>query len=67
MHKRRRLAEMAASTIAIFVSLVPTTKGGGPHVLLFLLINHHGVNVQNIKGIEARISHMDVSKKDCAL
>ena len=37
MHKRRRLAEMAASTIEIFVSPV-TTKGGGPHVLLFLFM-----------------------------
>ena len=36
MNKRRRLAEMAASTIAVWVSLVTTTKIGGPHVLLFL-------------------------------
>ena len=37
MHKRRRLAEMAASTIAILVSPVTKTKGGGPHVLLFFI------------------------------
>ena len=35
MHKRRRRAEMAASTIAMLVSPYAMTKGGGPHVLLF--------------------------------
>ena len=35
MHKRRRRAEMAASTIAMLVSPYAITKGGGPHVLLF--------------------------------
>ena len=37
MHKRRQLAEMVALTIAILVSPNATTKGGGPHVLLFFL------------------------------
>ena len=38
MHKRRQLAEMVALTIAILVSPNATTKGGGPHVLLFLFM-----------------------------
>ena len=37
MHKRRRKAEMAASTIAMLASPNATTKGGGRHVLLFFL------------------------------
>ena len=38
MHKRRRRTEMAAlSIIAILVSPNTTTKGGGPHVLPFLI------------------------------
>ena len=37
MHKRRRRTEMVAFTIAILVSPNATTKGGGPHVLLFLI------------------------------
>ena len=37
MHKRRRLAEMAASTIAMLVSPDTMTKGGGPYVLLFFI------------------------------
>ena len=37
MHKRRQRAEMAALTSAIWVSPNATTKGGGPHVLLFLI------------------------------
>ena len=52
MNKRRRPTEMAASTIGVWGSPVTTTKRGGPHVLLFLSLNH-GVKVQNIKGIEA--------------
>ena len=35
--KRRRGAEMAASTIAMSVPPKTSTKGGGPHVLLFLI------------------------------
>ena len=38
MHKRRRRAEMAASTSAMWVSPNATTKGGGPHVWLFLFM-----------------------------
>ena len=54
MHKRRRSSEMAALTIAMLVSPVTMTKGGGPHVFLFFdLCLHHGVEVQNVKGIEA--------------
>ena len=37
MHKRCRHAEMAASTIAMLASPNATTKGGGRHVLLFLI------------------------------
>ena len=37
MHKRRRRAEMATSTRAMLVSPNATTKGGGPHVFLFLI------------------------------
>ena len=37
MHKRRRSSEMAALTIAMLVSPVTITKGGGPHVFLFLI------------------------------
>ena len=37
MHKRRRSTKMVALTIAILVSPNATTKGGGPHVLLFLI------------------------------
>ena len=37
MNKRRRPAEIAASTIAVWVSPVTTTKRGGPHVLLILI------------------------------
>ena len=36
MHKRRRKAEMAASTIAMLASPNATAKGGGSHVLLFV-------------------------------
>ena len=35
MHKRRRSSEMAALTIAMLVSPVTMTEGGGPHLLLF--------------------------------
>ena len=38
MHKRRRRAEMAVSTSAMLISPNATTKEGGPHVLLFLLM-----------------------------
>ena len=38
MHKRRWRAEMAASTSAKWVSSIATTKGGGPHVWLFLFM-----------------------------
>ena len=37
MNKRHRLAEMAALTIAVWVSPVKTSKRGGPHVLLFFI------------------------------
>ena len=37
MHKRRRCTEIAALSIAILVSPNTTTKGGGLHVLLFLI------------------------------
>ena len=37
MHKRHRNSEMATSTIAMLVSPVTMTEGGGPHVLLFLI------------------------------
>ena len=37
MHKRRRSSEKAALTIAMLVSPFATTKGGGPHVLLFFI------------------------------
>ena len=35
MNKRHRPAELAESTIAVWVSPVLTSKGGGPHVLRF--------------------------------
>ena len=38
MHKRRRRTETVALTIAILASPNATTKGGGPHVLLFLFM-----------------------------
>ena len=38
MHKRRRCAEMAASTIAMLASPKTRTKGGGNHVFLFLFM-----------------------------
>ena len=38
MHKRRRNSEKATSTIAMLVSPVTMTEGGGPHVLLFLFM-----------------------------
>ena len=53
MNKRHRPAELAESTIAVWVSPVTTTKRGGSHVLLFYSSPCHGVKVQNIKGIEA--------------
>ena len=37
MHKRRRRSETAASTIPMLVSPYAKTKGGGPHVLVFLI------------------------------
>ena len=37
LDKRRCRAEMAASTIAMLVSPKTRTKGGGHHVLLFLI------------------------------
>ena len=49
MHKRRRRTEMVALTIAILVSPNATTKGGGPHVLLFYLCLPLQVEVQNVK------------------
>ena len=44
---------MAALTIAMLLSHTNTTKGGGQHVCSFYLCLHHGVEVQNEKGIEA--------------
>ena len=52
MHLRRRSSKMAALTVAMLVSPVTMTKGGGPHVFFYLCL-HHGVQVQNVKGIEA--------------
>ena len=54
MHKRRWLAEMAASTILQFwFLLLLRLKGVVLMFGLFYLSLHHGVIVQNIKGIEA--------------
>ena len=42
--------------IPIFIGIgrLVMTKGGGPHLFLFFdLCLHHGVEVQNVKGIEA--------------
>ena len=58
MHKRRRRAEMAASTRAMLVSPNATTKGGGPHVLLFLnLCLPLQEEVQNVKATQQSLSH----------
>ena len=35
MHIGRRSSKMAALTVAMLVSPVTMTKGGGPHVFLF--------------------------------
>ena len=59
MHKRRRRAEMAASTIAMLVSPYAMTKGGGPHVCFlkkpFLYIPYLRVEVQNVKASHSNI------------
>ena len=50
MHKRRRRTEMVASTIATLVSPNATTKGGGPHVLLFFIYAFpFELEIQNVK------------------
>ena len=51
MHKRRRRTELVALTIVILVSPNAMTKGGGPHVLLFLFMPFSlrvEVQVQNV-------------------
>ena len=61
MHKRRRSSEMAALTIPMLVSPVTMTKVGCPHV--FDLYLHHGVEVQNVKGIEASIRNFQRNRR----
>jgi len=58
MNKRRRPAEMATLTIAVWVFPVTTTKRGGPHVSLFIF--KPWSKVQNIEGIEAEIRFKEV-------